>query len=35
MDDYRWHIRNIDDNELIRYAQACRPMTDPKNLLNK
>lgn len=35
MDDYRWHIRNMDDNELIRYSQACRQMTDPKNPLNK
>jgi hypothetical protein len=35
MEDCRWHILNMDDNELIRYAQACRQMTDPKNPVNK
>jgi len=35
MDDYRWQIRNMNDNELIRYAQACRQVTDSTNPLNK
>jgi hypothetical protein len=35
MEDCRCHIRNMNDYELIRYAQACRQMTDSTNPLNK
>jgi hypothetical protein len=35
MDDCRHLIRNLTDNELIRYSRACRQMTDSTNPLNK
>jgi hypothetical protein len=35
LDDYRCDIRHMNDGELIRYAQACRQMTDSRNPLNR